>query len=116
MTIEDQIKELDRETLETKFISMFKQLQEFKEKESQINIPVALKDENYIDFTKHKIKRRQQYLHKTYTKNPTALNYLLSELLNTRDVNLQTYFNNLHKELEEQALENHDAQLKDNTK
>ncbi|MBU1218146.1 hypothetical protein KJ870_07125 [bacterium] len=113
MSIAEQIKNLDREDLEKKFVNLFEKfnaMNDTEKKESLIDVNSALLPENgYKDFSIHKNKRRQQYLHKTYTKNATALNFLLNELIEKNDLNLQQYFNNLNKKLEKKAKENHDT-------
>jgi len=111
-TIEEIVEELDQEKLKQKFISLYKQYNKIvKDKTIKITENVPNNTENLLDFTNYKIKRRQQYLHKTYTKNATALNFLLSEMLNNNDKNLQAYFTNINKELENEATTNNDLPL-----
>ena len=111
MTIEEKIQNLSHEDLKVKFLSLYKQYNQMA-KDKSIKLPEKTKAQiDLIDFTNHKIKRRQQYLHKTYTKNPTALNFLLSEMLKNNDENLQEYFTNLNKQLENEAQRNNDMPL-----
>ena len=111
-TIEDIVEDLSHDKLKEKFVSLYKKYETItKNKTLKITENVSNDTENLLDFTNHKIKRRQQYLHKTYTKNATALNFLLSEMLNNNDKNLQAYFTNINKELENEATTNNDLPL-----
>ncbi len=91
--LKKQIKNYDRETLENKFISLFQKLQSNK---------------NNIDFSDYKVKRRQQYLHKTYTNKVNSLNAILKLAIETQDENLLNYLSKINKELEKKAKENQD--------
>lgn len=111
MTVEEMVNKTTHEELKTKFISLYKQYNQMA-KDKSIKLPEKTKTQiDLIDFTNHKIKRRQQYLHKTYTKNPTALNFLLNEMLTNDNENLQVYFTNLNKKLENEAQKNNDMPL-----
>jgi len=111
-TIEEIVEELDHEKLKEKFISLYKQYNKIvKDKTIKVTENISTNETNLIDFTNHKIKRRQQYLHKSYTKNSTALNFLLSEMLKNNDKNLQVYFTSLNEELEGEAKMNNDLPL-----
>ena len=111
MTVEEMVNKTTHEELKAKFISLYKQYNNMA-KDKSIKLPEKTKTQiDLIDFTNHKIKRRQQYLHKTYTKNPTALNFLLNEMLTNDDENLQVYFTNLNKKLENEAQNNNDMPL-----
>lgn len=90
------IKSMDRNIVEDKFINLFFQYENLLSEKKELG--------EIIDFTDYKIKRRQQYLNKTYKKNTSALNNLLNELIETKNKHLQEYFNELYKELD--ALDN----------
>lgn len=92
------IKLMDREILEEKFINLF----------TKHNNLINEKKESgeLVDFKNYKVKRRQQYLNKTYKKNTSALNNLLNELIDTDNKHLQSYFNELYRELDALDLNN----------
>lgn len=97
--LKNKISEYSREELENKFISLVSQQQ---------------KKEKHIDFTNQKIKRRLQYLHKKYTDNARLKNALLNELLETKNEDLQIYFDNFYYKLEKKAqTEYYDEPLED---
>jgi len=126
-TIQEKVSKLEREVLEEKFINLMKKYETLDEEKKQLQKELKILNEkennqpivdinefkDNIDFSNRKIKRRQQYLHKTYTKTPTALNHILNELIEKVDPNLQKYFNILNKKLELIALENNDMPLEE---
>ena len=105
MDVKSLVKELSREELESKFINMFNEYSILKCSEKQKS------DETVdVDFTDFKTRRRQQYLHKTYTSNTPILNGILKLAVENNDKNLLTYLSQLNAELEAKAKENNDLQ------
>jgi len=99
LKLKEQISNLDREVLEEKFLNQII----FK---NGLNQP---KEE--IDFTNSMIKRRFQYLNKTYTEKSRIYNALLLEYIEEKDNSLKIFLNSLYKKLEEKAKENNDLPL-----
>lgn len=105
MDVKSVIQALSREELELKFINMFNEYSIIKRGEKQTS------DETVdVDFTDFKTRRRQQYLHKTYTSNTPVLNGILKLAVENDDKNLLTYLSQLNAELEAKAKENNDLQ------
>ncbi|QFR42877.1 hypothetical protein [Sulfurimonas xiamenensis] len=102
MGIESIIKELSREELEGKFINMFNDYSVLKNNhKNQEEVPL-------VDFSDFKIRRRQQYLHKTYSQHAPVLNGILKLYMDTQDKNLHHYLSELNAQLEKKAQENND--------
>lgn len=101
--LREQISNFDRDTLEEKFFSLFLKYKELldTQNEEPKNI-IQVKPEVYktIDFSIHKNKRRQQYLHKIYTQDERILNGILNIYLETNDRDLESYLSRLNKKLE----------------
>ena len=105
MDVKSAIQALSREELELKFINMFNDYSILKQSQKSELDEVAS-----VDFTNFKIRRRQQYLHKTYTSNTPILNGILKLAVQNNEKNLLTYLSQLNAELEAKAKENHDLQ------
>jgi len=102
MEIESIVTKLSREELESKFINMFNDYSVIKKSEQ------SLADVELVDFSSFKIRRRQQYLHKTYAINTPVLNGILKLYMDTKDKNLHIYLSKLNTQLEEKAQDNND--------
>ena len=113
--LKQQIKSYDREVLENKFISLFLKYEEQVSKKHEISKPKESEAKPILDieprtdtlnFSDYKVKRRQQYLHKTYTNNARILNGILQIAIDKDDDNLLLFLTQLNKELELQDKEN----------
>jgi len=107
--IQQQIKSYDREILENKFISLFLKYEEQVSKSNEISEPKKNESKPILDikprtdtlnFSDYKVKRRQQYLHKTYTNDVRVLNGILQIAIDKDDDNLLLFLTELNKELE----------------
>ena len=105
MDIKSAIQALSREELELKFINMFNDYSILKQSQKRKSDEVVS-----VDFTDFKTRRRQQYLHKTYTSNTPVFNGILKLAVENDDKNLLTYLSQLNAELEAKAKENNDLQ------
>jgi len=97
--IKSQISNLSRETLEEKFFTLY----QYK---NQLNQP-----KEDIDFSNSMIKRRFQYLNKTYTDKPRLYNALLTDLIAAEDKGLRIFLSSLYLKLELEAKNNNDMPL-----
>lgn len=107
--LKQQISNYNRETLENKFVSLFLKYEEQVSKSNEMSKPKENEPKPILDikprtdtlnFSDHKVKRRQQYLHKTYTKNARVLNGILQIAIDKDDENLLRFLTKLNKELE----------------
>jgi len=107
--LKEQIKSYDRETLENKFVSLFLKYEEQVSKNDTISEPKENEPQpilnikprtDTLNFSDYKVKRRQQYLHKTYTDNARILNGILQIAIDKDDDNLLLFLTELNKELE----------------
>ena len=97
--IKSQISNLSREALEEKFFILY----QFK---NELNQP-----KQDLDFSNSKIKRRFQYLNKTYTDKARLYNALLIDLIETEDKALRIFLSSLYLKLEIMAKEKNDMPL-----
>lgn len=116
-----KINTMDINTLKEKFENLYFKYQDLvsESKESEIKtteqiiekeepkpiIDIKPLPENVLNFSDNKVKRRQQYLHKTYTSNDRVLNGILKLAIENQDENLLIYLTNLNKELEAKEAE-----------
>lgn len=91
----NRLKQMSREDLEEKFISLFEKLSDLQSQN---------KDEfPNVDFTKFANVRRQQYLHKAYSPDTKPLNAILKYHTDNPNKHLQKFLNQLNHHLENTA-------------